>query len=412
MIYRQIIAVIVLIVVSHLSGQAQYRDSIVMRELTKRDCATVYFRFYKFAIDSGYKRNAYDLSQMDSILTNVLHNPKYRVDSIVMMISNAPDGNLGYNYKLGKIRMESLKRYVFGKYPELIDVKVITHINDANWSGLRKLISDDPNVPSRREALEIIDSKSTSRDRLLTELDGGKTFRYVTQNMLRYLRSGTVCVNSRYSVTDTVRIQEEVATVKSQPEDESICAPTQIEPVIQTMTPRHPKLALKNNLLYDALLLLNIELEFYFGRRWSLNLDYQFAWWSFSSSDRFYQIMAGSPEVRYWLRPDAQFNGHFVGAYAGTGYYDLKYSEIGYQGEFYIALGASYGYYLPVKRGFGVEFSLGVGYMVTEYRKYIKELSKEDYYVKAGVDRSKYFGPTKAKISLVWRLGDKNKSVQ
>lgn len=37
---------------------------------------------------------------------------------------------------------------------------------------------------------------------------------------------------------------------------------------------KHPILALKNNLLYDAILLPNIELELYIARRLSVNLDF------------------------------------------------------------------------------------------------------------------------------------------
>lgn len=173
---------------------------------------------------------------------------------------------------------------------------------------------------------------------------------------------------------------------------------------------RHPVFALKNNLLYDAILLPNIELEFYMGKRWSLNLDYQCAWWSFGKSDRYYQLMSASPEVRFWLCRDSKFNGHFFGLYVGAGYYDLKYGEVGYQGEFYVAAGISYGYYLSIRPAFGMEFSLGIGYMQTQYEKYRRYDPQGDHYTFYGKDKTSYIGPTKAKVSLVWRLGNKNRN--
>lgn len=413
MIYKQTIVIIISALASHLVGYTQSKDSIVICEQTREDCATIYFRFSKSRIDIGYKHNAYDLNQIDLMVNDNIRNPKYSIDSIVFAISNSPDGDSGYNTQLGKSRAESLKRYILEKYPELAREKLVIYIIDENWDELRKMIADDPKVPQQTEALGILDytHDHALRLELLTTLDAGNTFKYITQNMLRYLRRGTICINSRYLVSDTIEVSHELPiatdTLKQEPSIWDIQEGE--EPILRIEEPKHPVLALKNNLLYDAALLPNIELEFYLGRRWSVNLEYQLAWWRFRSSDRFYQIMAIGPEIRYWFRPDTQFNGHFVGAYFGAGYYDLKYSEIGYQGEFYIAAGVSYGYYLPVKRGFGIEFSIGVGYMVTEYRKYTKEPTLDDYYIKAGVDNSKYFGPTKAKISLVWRLGDKNK---
>lgn len=167
-----------------------------------------------------------------------------------------------------------------------------------------------------------------------------------------------------------------------------------------------PKIAIKTNLLYHAICLPNIEAEFYFGSRHSLNIDYQCAWWTLQKSNRFYQIMMLSPEYRFWLQDDASFRGHFFGGHIGTGYYDLKWKTdgMGYQGELYLAAGLSYGYYLPIRKVFGIEFSAGVGYIITKYRKYNQYKELGSHYVYQGKDRLSYLGPTKLKISLVWRL--------
>lgn len=119
--------------------------------------------------------------------------------------------------------------------------------------------------------------------------------------------------------------------------------------------------------------------------------------------------MSLSPEFRFWLRPDSRFNGHFFGLYVGGGYYDLKCGATGYQGKFYIAAGISYGFYLPIKSNFGIEFNLGLGFLYTKYEKYTRNEQMDNHYVFGGKDKLKYFGSTKAKISLVWRLGDKAK---
>lgn len=180
-----------------------------------------------------------------------------------------------------------------------------------------------------------------------------------------------------------------------------------------------PKFSLKTNLIFDAVLMPNVEFEWLFEDRFSLSLDYQFAWWNSKKHDQFYQMMMVSPEFRYWFKPDGRYVGHFAGVYVGLGYYDLKWQRnngLGYQGELYFMAGLSYGYHLVVTPRFGVEFSVGIGYAVTKYRKYenVREYGHYDnsgnHYVHRGSDRASYIGPTKAKVSLVWRLG-RNKIV-
>lgn len=163
-----------------------------------------------------------------------------------------------------------------------------------------------------------------------------------------------------------------------------------------------PHLAVKTNLLYWAALTPNLGLEYYFARRWSLNLEGQLAWWSNADKHRFFRLAAVSPEIRYWIANKQTFRGHFVGVYLGTGIYEfMRKPEHGLQGDFYIAGGLSYGYSLPVGKRLRMEFSLGVGYLRTEYKEYHWDSGCYKY------DRTKrqtFVGPTKAAVTLTYPL--------
>lgn len=76
----------------------------------------------------------------------------------------------------------------------------------------------------------------------------------------------------------------------------------------------------------------------------------------------------------------------------------------GYQGEFYIASGISYGYSAPIARRLNLEFSIGIGLLRTNYEHYH---AIDDYQTLLWQNDGNYtwFGPTKIKISLVWLLG-------
>ena len=163
-------------------------------------------------------------------------------------------------------------------------------------------------------------------------------------------------------------------------------------------------LAVKNNLLYDLALAPNIEVEIPIGKRWSLNTEYKCPWWLNSKHDFCYQLLSGGMEGRCWLgnrQKRDRLIGHFIGLYAEGGIYDFQLREDGYQGKYYGAAGVIYGYARQLARHFSLEFSLGIGYLTTEYKKYTPY---EGDIIWTNSGRYNFIGPTKAKISLVWLI--------
>ena len=101
--------------------------------------------------------------------------------------------------------------------------------------------------------------------------------------------------------------------------------------------------------------------------------------------------------------------GWFTGFSVGGGYYDFMFgnTRTGIQGEFYIMAGASAGYSHSISSNDRVrlEYTLGLGYMQTRYRKY--HWDDFDYVLDAPREqiwKTSIFGPTQAKVSVVWLL--------
>lgn len=172
-----------------------------------------------------------------------------------------------------------------------------------------------------------------------------------------------------------------------------------------TLPPLH-RLALKTNLLYDAALLPNIELEWRINKSWSLSLEGGVAWWGKYSKDRSYRLAIISPEVRRWIRPRAPWHGFYVGAFAGGGFYDFEKPDKGYRGEGVMA-GLSVGYMWPVSRCLSFEAEVGAGYLYTRYKEY---QPIDGHHVYQRTKDLNFFGPLKVKFALVWRLWDVNKT--
>ena len=161
---------------------------------------------------------------------------------------------------------------------------------------------------------------------------------------------------------------------------------------------------MKNNLLYDLALAPNLEVEIPVGKRWSLNAEYKCPWWLNSKHDFCYQLLSGGVEGRCWLGNRQKRNrltGHFIGLYAEGGIYDFQWKGDGYRGDYYGAAGVTYGYARQLARHLSLEFSFGIGYLTTEYKKYTPY---EGDIVWTTSGRYNFIGPTKAKVSLVWLI--------
>jgi hypothetical protein len=168
---------------------------------------------------------------------------------------------------------------------------------------------------------------------------------------------------------------------------------------VEPLTIRPSNWAIKTNLLYLGILLPNLEVETAISKHMSLSIEGMVAWWSKSSTHRYYQLASISPELRYWFG-GSPLKGNYAGVTLLGGLYDLENKGKGYQGEFW-APGLTYGYAFPISKHLSFDFDLGVGYLVSQYRQYLPENGK---YVYKCTKNYHYFGPLKLKISLAWRL--------
>lgn len=174
-------------------------------------------------------------------------------------------------------------------------------------------------------------------------------------------------------------------------------------------------LAIKTNLLYDAASVLNFGIEAPIRDRWSVAFDWVCPWWSSYEKQKYLQIMYGSLEGRYWFgnrenRP--QLTGWFAGIAAGGGVYDLMYDAMnGIQGEFSTCSAvAGFAHAINSSGTLRMEYSIGFGWMGTEYVKYWWD--EYDYTLVAPspqVWKTNWLGPTKVQVSLVYMLKIRSK---
>jgi len=264
---------------------------------------------------------------------------------------------------------------------------------EAGWKQLRYLVNTS-NMDVKQKVIDVIDSQADPLKRMeeLIRIDNGITYRYLCDMYLSALLYNSKS-NSLYNGRT---VTEQETTSKMAEKDLGLTI----------ITEKPSRWALKTNMLYLCALMPNVEIEYLLSKRWSVNIEGQYAWWSRSEEHKYYQIVTVSPEMRYWLDRKAPFSGHYLGFYYGCGLYDLENGSVGYRGECYLSTGLSYGYMKSLGRHLSLELGLGIGYLSTGYKKY---LPIDGRYVYQSTERLNYVGPTKAKIALVWKWSKKEK---
>lgn len=172
---------------------------------------------------------------------------------------------------------------------------------------------------------------------------------------------------------------------------------------------RAQHVALKTNLVSDALLSPNLGVEIGLKPHWSLNLVGQGNFWTVN--DHKWKHWLVQPEARYWFCE--YFGKHFVGVHALGGEYNFGFikNDINFLGSDFSQLtdyrfqgwavggGISYGYAFMMAKHWNIELELGIGYLYTRYNKYrCKDCGKK---VEGPKDHN-YYGPTKAAVNLVY----------
>lgn len=352
------------------------------------------FRVNSTVLEHGVQHNAVMMNRIDSIAS------ARRVDSITITAYASPEGPEEHNETLAEQRAKVAYQYVKDRFPAAV---ISLQPEGENWSGLIRAVTNDTVIPDRQRVLDILTEPVGHRTikEVIRRFAGTPTYNYIVNSVLPQLREA--CITFHYTRIDTLILKSKaLPAITVEP---LVLARAEIPVARYLAVPRseHKRFAIKTNLIYLAALMINVEGEYYFSPKFSLNLEWQYAWWDNSQQHRYYRIATVSPEFRYWFHRKSMDQGHFGGVYVAAGIYEFMRNErLGIQGEFFVAAGLSYGYMMPLSRALNLEFSLGVGYMMTEFRQYHYDAG---CYVYDLTKRNSYFGLTKAKVSLVFPLG-------
>lgn len=368
------------------------------------------FRWDSSVIDEEYRNNRAVFTSLDKTIKSL---DIESIDSVVIVAKASPEGVLEHNNALARRRANAMRRYVSDRYPKLVPLLKV-RAEGESWEELRSCVVSD-GVMSQQEkqrVLRILDNETISIGTRKWRLERDARYGYLYRTYYPILRNSTLLVIYVDGEPVMPIALNNPLTPEMRPRKLALAA---VEPVVVPVrdaeapaTRRDTVLfALKTNMLYDALTVLNAELEVPISRHFSLAVEYLFPWWERNNKYCLQYLELGF-EGRYWFRNNVhkadRLGGHFLGLYGMSAMYDIQNDyDPAYQGELW-STGLTYGYAMRVgkQKRISLEFSLSVGYLSTGYRNYFPADNYDELYInKLNIGRLRYFGPTKLKVSLV-----------
>lgn len=398
-------------------------------EVAASDSAWIWFHQTGWNLDENYKGNRDNLDRMvNRIRSNQESDSALMIKKIRVVGSASPEGSVAINDRLSRQRADKIFDY-FSPYLNVNDTSAQFEFIGRDWVGLENYVESDNEVPYRDEVLTLLteitdriakDGKDSEENlREFKRLRGGEPYLYLYNRIFPDLRTSRLYVDYAYRYPSRIFLNDlppaGIEVDAKGPGNAAIIIPESF--IVPDRLCRPFYMGIKTNMLYDALALPSLGVEFYLGRNWSVVGIWTYGWWDRNPKHRYWRAYGGDLAVRKWFGKAAEekpLTGHHIGMYAGVVTYDFEFGGKGYMGgvpggtlwdRCNFMAGIEYGYSLPIARRFNIDFTIGVGYLtgkVIEYKPY------EEEYVYQKTKRLNWVGPTKAEVSLVWLIGCDN----
>ena len=195
---------------SFVDTTTRYMQKITEKQVVVNDRNLLNFKVGSAVIIDTLKNNREQLEKIETLMTALLHQNEFYVDSITLTATASPDGSLRLNERMSKERAHSLRDYLGNRLKnkgisQLISVRWIGE----DWEELLKMIQSSTAIKNRDRILEII---AKERDKDLTEAEIKSRFpqdyRYMLDNLYPKLRA----VSFKYDLRRVGMVQDTVIT--------------------------------------------------------------------------------------------------------------------------------------------------------------------------------------------------------
>ena len=249
-----------------------------------QDSVRIYFKQGKIELVPTLRENRSALNRITDTMRITGADSAYHLRKILVEGGASPEGSVKFNRWLSEKRAKALFDYL-SHYGELPDSLKTTRYLGRDWNGLIRLVENDLQLPYKEETLSMLrqiaseqKSGAQAEERHLQKIQklrGGTPYLYMYRKYFPLLRSSKLHlwyekvhrseIPKPENLNSEIQKSDTTAAAFIPPAD-TICAPDTQSIASQRI--RKPfYMDIRTNMLYDALLIPNIGVEMYLGKK-------------------------------------------------------------------------------------------------------------------------------------------------
>ena len=180
-------------VLAHMSQYRPYDRTRIMRK--EKDALYVYFPVAKSELHAEFRENEPVLKRIVDISSQIMADTTSSVKVIQIVGLASIEGSIAGNERLAKDRALALQHYMQDRI-QISDSLFETVGGGEAWAEFRDQLeelvaTDSPQSKELQQAIDVIDAESNLnvREQKLRKLNGGKTWKYLRENVLKDQRN-------------------------------------------------------------------------------------------------------------------------------------------------------------------------------------------------------------------------------
>jgi outer membrane protein OmpA-like peptidoglycan-associated protein len=177
-------------VLAHISTYKPYDRTRILRK--EKDALYVHFALGKSVLDNSFRENRLTLDRITDITRQIMADSTSSVQKIQIIGLASIEGAIAGNEQLAQNRAMALQRYIQDQL-DISDTMFEAVGGGEAWADFRDQLNDEVIAGNGKlqAAIDVIDSESdlNVRERKLRQLDKGRTWQYIKQNILKDQRN-------------------------------------------------------------------------------------------------------------------------------------------------------------------------------------------------------------------------------
>lgn len=192
---RLVAGIIITLLLITIDAHAQVADTIVISAQAR---SRIDFKVNFTEFDRAYHGNESGLEKLLAKIDSMVLNPLMKVKRITVVGTASPEGPYRNNERLATERAKAFISILRSRYSFPDSIYAVSTIPE-DWEGMRLMLADDSSITYAAVVIKFLDETEhlapDTREYRLKQLDGGRPYASIRDNVLPYLRRASVRVD-------------------------------------------------------------------------------------------------------------------------------------------------------------------------------------------------------------------------